>query len=199
MKNNLHFWASKRLLKSLFPVILLIFLLNLNNAQAQVNFTQTTDADFNRGVVNGTVVSGDNVFLQNSASDVGNWLTTTVLPQSLSGHKTVTWNNRFVYLVGGYNNSTYSSSVYYSGINSGGVSGWTTLTSLPVGLKDAAVVIGTNTIYVLGGRNATQGSIPFIMQPLTTTVHSAPGKLRQLLFQQPYGGIPPLTLMAISM
>ena len=156
MKNNLHLWASKRLLKSLFPVILLIFLLNLNNAHAQVNFTQTTDADFNRGVLNSTLVSGDNAYLQNAASDVGTWLTATSLPQSLSGHKTVTWNNRFVYLIGGMTTSGYSNAVYVATIYPGGTSGWYSLNSLPVGLKDPAVVIGTNTIYVIGGRNATQ-------------------------------------------
>jgi len=43
-----------------------------------------------------------------------------------------------------------------STIQAGGVPGWTAQNSLPVALKDPAVVIGTNTIYVMGGRDASQ-------------------------------------------
>ncbi len=122
---------------------------------AQVNFTQTTDADFNKGVLNNVVVGSNNVYLQLGASDVGTWLTTTVLPQTLAGHKAASWNNRYVYLVGGYNNLTYSSSVYRATIQAGGLTSWTTLAPIPVAMRDMAVVIGTNTIYVIGGKDAT--------------------------------------------
>jgi parallel beta-helix repeat protein len=122
---------------------------------AQVNFTQTTDTDFNKGVLNNVVVGSNNVYLQLGASDVGTWLTTTVLPQTLAGHKTASWNNRYVYLVGGYNNLTYSSSVYRATIQAGGLTSWTTLAPIPVAMRDMAVVIGTNTIYVIGGKDAS--------------------------------------------
>ncbi len=75
---------------------------------AQVQFSQTTDADFNKGVLNNVLVGSNNVSLQFAASDVGTWLTTTVLPQTLSGHKAATWNNQYVYVVGGWNDVTYS-------------------------------------------------------------------------------------------
>ena len=142
-------------LGSIMTMIFLVFLVT-QNVTGQVNFTQTLNADFNKGVLNNVIVSGDNVSLQFAASGVGTWLTTTVLPQTLTGHKAVTWNNRFVYIVGGYNNLAYSSAVYVATIQTTGITGWTTLNPLPVPLKDPSVVVGTNTIYVMGGRDDTQ-------------------------------------------
>jgi hypothetical protein len=156
MKKLLHRRVFGHFAKCLFAGILVLFASALTGLQAQVNFTQTTDADFNKGVLNNVLVGSNNIYLQYAASDVGTWLTTTVLPQTLSGHKAVVWNNKYVYVVGGWNDVTYSSAVYRATIQSGGISGWTTQNSLPVALKDAAVVIGTNTIYVIGGRDASQ-------------------------------------------
>lgn len=120
---------------------------------AQVQFPQTTNADFYKGSYNDLLVGSDNVYLPFQATAVGTWLTTTVLPQTLMGQKAATWNNRYVYVVGGYNDATYSNAVYRATLQSGGISGYTTLNPLPVGLRDHAVVIGTNTIYVIGGRD----------------------------------------------
>jgi len=120
---------------------------------AQVQFPQTTNADFNKGAYNDMIVASDNVNLTKQATAVGTWLTGTVLPQTLIGHKAATWNNRYVYVVGGYNNTTCTNTVYRATLQSGGISNWTTLNPLPVGLRDHAVVIGTNTIYVLGGKD----------------------------------------------
>lgn len=145
------------ILKSLIPGFLFPILLNPINVNSQVSFTQTTDGDFNKGVLNSVVVSNNNVSLQNSASNTGLWWTgTSFLPQNLTGHKTVTANNKYVYLVGGYNGSTYSNNVYLATIQSSGISTWTELNPLPVALRDPAVLVGTNTIYVIGGRNGTQ-------------------------------------------
>ncbi|MBE0638137.1 MAG: right-handed parallel beta-helix repeat-containing protein [Bacteroidales bacterium] len=123
--------------------------------QGQVQFPQTTNADFYKGSYNDLLVGSDNVYLPFQATAVGTWLTTTILPQTLMGHKAATWNNRYVYVVGGYNDATYSNAVYRATLQSGGISGYTTLNPLPVGLRDHAVVIGSNTIYVLGGRDDT--------------------------------------------
>lgn len=156
MKKNLLKWVKVHLKRLLPSVIFFLFATGFTGLQAQVNFTQTLNADFNKGVLNNVLVGGDNVSLQYAASDIGTWLTTTVLPQTLSGHRAVVWNNQYVYVVGGWNDLTYSSAVYRATIQTGGISGWIALNSLPVGLKDAAVVIGTNTIYVIGGRDASQ-------------------------------------------
>ena len=131
-------------------------MLGFGSLQAQVNFSQTLNADFNKGFVNNAVVASDNLSLPFSATDVGAWLTTTVLPQTVSGHKSVSWNDRFVYVVGGFNNLTCLNTVYMASIAPGGLGGWTALNPLPVALRDPAVVIGTNTIYVLGGRDGSQ-------------------------------------------
>ncbi|MBM3436770.1 MAG: hypothetical protein FJY07_11200, partial [Bacteroidetes bacterium] len=156
MKENLLTNAGRHPGRCLFAGILCLFASGFSGLYSQVNFTQTLNADFNKGVLNNVLVGGDNVSLQFAASDVGTWLTTTVLPQTLSGHRAAVWNNQYVYVVGGWNNINYSSAVYRATIQAGGISGWTTLNSLPVGLKDAAVVIGTNTIYVIGGRDGSQ-------------------------------------------
>ncbi len=148
--------VSKICTSNLFLGIFFIAVLWPAMVNAQVNFTQTLNADFNQGVLNNVVVSSDNVYLQYAATDVGSWLTTTVLPQTLSGHKTATWVDKYAYVVGGYNNLTYSNAVYVGTIQSGGVATWNALNPLPVALKDPAVVIGTNTIYVMGGRDASQ-------------------------------------------
>ncbi|MCX6269460.1 MAG: right-handed parallel beta-helix repeat-containing protein [Bacteroidetes bacterium] len=156
MKNQLLFQTNRLLVKVLFLGVISFMLTGIGTLTAQVKFYQTTDADFNKGVLNNVIVGSNNVSLQYAASDVGTWLTTTVLPQTLAGHKTVSWNDRYVYLVGGYNNVNCVNTVYVATISSGGISGWTTLNPLPVALRDPAVVIGTNTIYVMGGRDDSQ-------------------------------------------
>ncbi|MBC8489424.1 MAG: right-handed parallel beta-helix repeat-containing protein, partial [Bacteroidetes bacterium] len=146
---------AKKYSKRILLGFLSLMILGTINVSAQVSFTQTLNADFYKGAYNDLLVGSDNVYLPYQATDVNNWLTTTVLPQTLEGHKAATWNNRYVYVVGGYNDVTYSSSVYRATLTTGGISSWTTVNSLPVGLRDHAVVIGTNTIYVLGGRDDT--------------------------------------------
>jgi len=155
MKNQLLLRSRTGIRSFSFVLAFSVFFLHCLNLSAQVNFTQTTDADFNKGVLNNVIVGSNNVYLQFGGSDVGTWLTTTVLPQILTGHKTASWNNRYVYLVGGYNNLTYSSSVYVATIQTSGISAWTALNPLPVAMRDMAVVVGTNTLYVLGGRDGS--------------------------------------------
>ncbi|MCD4736787.1 MAG: right-handed parallel beta-helix repeat-containing protein, partial [Bacteroidales bacterium] len=58
-----------------------------------------------------------------------------------------------MYVVGGFNDVEYSSAVYRATLQAGGISSWTALNPIPVGIRDHAVVISTNTIYVLGGRD----------------------------------------------
>ncbi len=133
--------------------IIVLMLMGLTNVSAQVSFTQSLNADFHKGAYNDLIVSGDNITIPYQADNVNTWLTTTILPQTLEGHKSATWNNRYVYVVGGYNDVTYASSVYRATLQSGGISNWTVENSIPVGLRDHTVVTGTNTIYVLGGQD----------------------------------------------
>ena len=82
MKTNLLFLTNRLFVKVLFLGMISIVITGLDTATAQVTFKQTLNADFNKGVLNNAVVASDNVYLQPGASDVGTWLTTTVLPQS---------------------------------------------------------------------------------------------------------------------
>ncbi|MBN3036534.1 MAG: hypothetical protein JW861_13190, partial [Bacteroidales bacterium] len=154
MKKLLHAEAGSSIRRMLLLGWFTLFV-GMVQIMAQVSFTQTTNADFYKGNYNDLIVESDNVYLPYQATDLQTWLTTTVLPQTLEGHKTATWNSRYVYVVGGYNDLTYSNAVYRATIQTGGISSYTTLNPLPVGLRDHAVVIGTNTIYVLGGRDDT--------------------------------------------
>ena len=156
MKNYLLYRTDRLPVKVLLLGIVSFVMMGFGTLKAQVNFTQTLNADFNKGVLNNAVVASDNVYLQFAASNVGSWLTTTVLPQTLAGQKTVSWNDRYAYVVGGYNNLNYVNTVYVATIQTGGITTWTTLNPLPVALRDPAVVIGTNTIYVMGGRDDSQ-------------------------------------------
>lgn len=153
MKTDEMFTFSIR--KMVMTGIIFLAIFGPHALLAQVQFPQTTNADFHKGAYNDLIVASDNVNLPFQATAVGTWLTTTVLPQTLMGHKTATWNNRYVYVVGGFNDATYSNAVYRATLQSGGISGYTALNPLPAGLRDHAVVIGTNTIYVLGGRDDT--------------------------------------------
>jgi len=121
------------------------------NAFAYITLTQTTTADFNKGYHDNVVASGDNVYLPDKASNVGNWFTTTNLPQALAGHQTATWRS-YVYLSGGYTGSSYSSSVYRATLQGSGISSWSGLNSLPVPLRNHAFVVSIDYVYVFGGR-----------------------------------------------
>jgi hypothetical protein len=136
-----------------FAFLMMICIFSFTSVHSQVLFTQGVDADFHRGQYNDMLVASNNVFLPFQATSVNSWLTTTVLPQTLTRHKAASWNNRFVYVTGGYNGVSYSSAVYRATLQASGISTWTTLGSLPVALSSHAVVAGNNTIYVIGGRD----------------------------------------------
>jgi N-acetylneuraminic acid mutarotase len=151
MKNKNLFLRSTT---SVFIILFCMMFFGFSAAvNAQVLFNQSVDADFHRGHYSDMIVASNNVTLPFYANDINNWLTTTVLPQTLTRHKAATWNNRFVYVAGGYNGVSHSNAVYRATLQTSGISTWTTLGSLPVALSNHALVIGHNTIYVIGGRD----------------------------------------------
>ena len=156
MKKNFIIQTRKVALGLMLMACFSILMFLPGKTEAQVNFVQTTDADFNQGVLNNVIVGSNNVYLQFSATEVGSWLTSTVLPQTLSGHKIVSWTDRYAYLIGGFNGLSYSNSVYYAPVSGSGVGTWASQNSLPAALRDPAVVVGNNTIFVLGGRDGSQ-------------------------------------------
>ena len=137
--------------KRLAGLFLFTCLLLNYSVVSQVTFTQTSDGDFNRGYHDNVRITGNNVILPGQGTDVGNWLSTTNLPQALKGHKAVRWSN-FVYLTGGNNGTETVNSVYRATMQTG-ISGWTAYDTLPVRLRDHSVVAALNYLYVIGGRN----------------------------------------------
>lgn len=134
--------------------MMLIILISFKN-YGQVLFTQTSNDDFNRGQYNDMIVGSNTISLSFQASGMNNWITSTVIPQTLTRHKVTSFNNRYFYIIGGYNGSSYSNSVYRATSQASGVGSWTTLSSLPIALGNHALVTGTNQLYVIGGRNDT--------------------------------------------
>ncbi len=88
---------------------------------------------------------------------LGNWLSTTSLPQATRLSSSVTYNG-YVYEVGGYDSTTYAylSSVDYAPLNAdGSVGSWQTTTSLPQATADSSSVIYNGYIYEIGGESST--------------------------------------------
>ncbi|KKT77005.1 MAG: Kelch repeat type 1-containing protein, partial [Microgenomates group bacterium GW2011_GWB1_44_8] len=87
----------------------------------------------------------------NSDGTIGAWNTTTILPQTLSSQAAVVANG-YVYVIGGYDDSWYQSTVYYGKLNSDGTIGaWNTTTILPQRLRRQTAVVANGYVYVIGG------------------------------------------------
>lgn len=88
----------------------------------------------------------------NANGTLGNWATTTSLPQAQVSHSTVAYNGR-LYIVGG-NPGSCISTVRYATINANGtLGGWSTTSALPdarCGIVEAATV-SNGRIYVVAG------------------------------------------------
>lgn len=132
-------------------ILIIVGLLLTFTSYAQVTFTQTSDADFLAGYQTDVVISGNNVNLRTQGTSVNNWLSTTDLPQALSGHQVVQ-RNSYIYLTGGFNGTDFSNSVYRATFQSIANGGWTAYDTLPVRLRDHGMVAGMDYLYVMGGR-----------------------------------------------
>ena len=86
----------------------------------------------------------------NADGTLGTWTTGTSLPGALGLSGVVVTNDR-VYLLGGYNNSAYVSTVYTAPINTDGTLGtWTIGTNIPLAMT-SRVITTKNRVYLLGG------------------------------------------------
>ena len=92
----------------------------------------------------------------NSNGTLGTWSTGTSLPGAL-GYSQAIVTNGYVYLLGGYNGSSYTSTIYYAPINSNGTLGtWSTYgTSLPGALGISQAIVTNGYVYLLGGDNGS--------------------------------------------
>ena len=88
----------------------------------------------------------------NPDGTLGTWVTDTPLPVTVFRSQTIVTNNR-VYLLGGFNNGAYSSSVYTAPINANGTLGtWVNSTPLPGAVAYSQAIVTNNRVYLLGGR-----------------------------------------------
>ena len=147
-------------MKKFYFLLITLFCLSATSLRAQVTFTQTSNDDFTQGNSYGTVINNNAVVPEPSlvGGTLNDWEATTNIPATLYGHQLCTWRN-YLYCIGGHNGSSVVNTVYRatfqnSGASNVGISGWTTLTALPVSLRDAAVVSTQNYLIVIGGHNA---------------------------------------------
>lgn len=147
-------------MKKIYFLLITLFCLSATSLRAQVTFTQTSNDDFTQGNSYGTVINNNAVVPEPSlvSGTLNDWEATTNIPATLYGHQLCTWRN-YLYCIGGHNGSSVVNTVYRatfqnSGASNVGISGWTTLTALPVSLRDAAVVSTQNYLIVIGGHNA---------------------------------------------
>jgi hypothetical protein len=83
--------------------------------------------------------------------DLGSWTAGTNLPSNAGWSNLIVTKNR-VYLIGGYNGSAYTSTVYTAPINSDGTLGaWSTGTAFPLAIGVSQAIITKNRVYLLGG------------------------------------------------
>lgn len=91
----------------------------------------------------------------NQTNDIIGWSNAGNLPNGLSDSQVVVTKNR-VYLLGGWNGSSYLSTVITASINGDGTLGtWTTGTSLPITLAAHQAIVTKNRVYLIGGYNGT--------------------------------------------
>lgn len=121
----------------------------------------------------------------NADGTLGAWATGTSLPVPVGSGTVIITKNR-VYLLGGYNGSTYTSTVYTAPINSDGTLGaWTTAASLPGLLSQHQSIVTRNRVYLLSGYNGSGYVATIYTAPINadgtlgawTTTISLPGAL----------------------
>jgi len=102
----------------------------------------------------------------NTDGTLGSWTTSGNIPGVLTSSQIAVTNNR-IYLIGGYNGTTFVSAIYTAPINTDGTLGtWTTDTSLPSVLSHSESIVTKNKVYIFGGAIAGNTG--------TTTVYTAP-------------------------
>jgi len=92
----------------------------------------------------------------NSDGTLGTWTSLDDLPTGLQSFGTVVANG-YIYVIGGYNGSTFSDEIHYAKINGDGSLGtWNTDTDvLPLGLDSLQSVVMNGYVYVIGGHDGT--------------------------------------------
>ena len=91
---------------------------------------------------------------QINMSHTGNitgWVTGTAMPSGLFFGVSVATKNR-VYMIGGWNGTSLTNTIYTAVINADGSLGtWTTTTPFPISFYGAETIVVKNKVYILGG------------------------------------------------
>ena len=117
------------------------------------------------GVINGATSSTVYTAPINTDGTLGTWTTATALPGTVTYSQAIVTKNR-VYLLGGYINGAFSSTVYTAPINADGtLDTWTTATALPGTVSHSQAIVTKNRVYLLGG---------YINGAFSSTVYTAP-------------------------
>lgn len=89
--------------------------------------------------------------LINADGSLGNWNTTTDLPDVLWDHGMVTFGKN-LYIVGGWNSSGITNQVWRATANDDGTLGtWTAMPNLPGKVRSGGITIVDNYVFVVGG------------------------------------------------
>lgn len=110
------------------------------------------------GAPNGGNGSSTTVYVApiNNDGTIGEWSTTSALPQQLAGHSALV-NDGFIYAIAGHDTTGgFSNKIYYAPINNDGTIGsWSIGATLPDYSFEGTSVVYDDRIYVLGGLGAS--------------------------------------------
>lgn len=91
----------------------------------------------------------------NSTGSLGSWLYTTPLPSVLNAHRGFIYDDK-IYILGGFDGTNETSSVWYAPINStGSLGSWFFAGSLPGARYYPGVGLSGNNIYLVAGSDAS--------------------------------------------
>lgn len=92
--------------------------------------------------------------LSSGGDIVASWTSTTAFNVARSGHTLISYANN-LYVLGGYNGTSYLNDVQFAKINSDGTIGsWSYTTSLPQRIRNADGFAANGYMYLFGGRSA---------------------------------------------
>lgn len=110
------------------------------------------------GAPNGGNGSSTTVYVApiNNDGTIGEWSTTSALPQQLAGHSALV-NDGFIYAIAGHDTTGgFSNKIYYAPINNDGTIGsWSIGATLPDYSFEGTSVVYDDRIYLLGGLAAS--------------------------------------------
>jgi len=90
------------------------------------------------------------------STDINDWSISGNLPAGFGWAQSFVTNSR-VYLLGGYNQNGYLTTVYTAPIDTNGVIGsWTTGTPLPEAISNAQAIVTKNRVYLLSGTSVNK-------------------------------------------